>query len=153
MPESKCKLFFDLGQDQWHGFRSESVNATKVWDQKYRLENSPFFAKGVSYKDIVAAEKVKNRLIFVDTILSSGHSTYHVLLKDKMVKPQEWLIYWDPLEEIGCSYEENRELALTMLAIDVPSGTNIREVYKLLELGERAGVWEFEEGHCGHFSV
>ena len=43
------------------------------------------------------------------------------------------------------SYEEG-----DALAVDVPPKADIYEVYSLLEAGEQNGVWEFDEGHCGH---
>jgi hypothetical protein len=51
------------------------------------------------------------------------------------------------LQAAGCSFEgvEGR-----LLAVDVPPRANIHHVYHLLQHGEDDGVWEFEEGHCGH---
>jgi hypothetical protein len=49
------------------------------------------------------------------------------------------------MEIWGCSYEEG-----VVLSVDVPPSVDIYAVYDLLEAGEIAGVWAFEEGHCGH---
>ena len=54
---------------------------------------------------------------------------------------------WEPLEKLGCTYERaNRRL----VAIDVPPRSDVYAVYAVLEDGEKDGLWEFEEGHCGH---
>ncbi len=54
---------------------------------------------------------------------------------------------WRRLQELGCTYERaNRRL----IAIDVPPRTDVYAVYRVLEEGEKAKYWEFEEGHCGH---
>lgn len=58
-----------------------------------------------------------------------------------------WLAYWLPLENAGCTYERATG---RLLAIDVPPLTEIHLAYGLLEAGEQAGVWSFQEGHCGH---
>ena len=34
--------------------------------------------------------------------------------------------------------------------MDVPDATDICEVYKILEEGQKDGVWMFEEGRVGH---
>lgn len=151
--EENCKLFFNLGPNEWHGFFTESVNVSPVGKGKYRIENTPFFARGVSFKDVVSASRQDGRLRFEKVIISSGHSTYRLLLKDRNGNSQPWLEFWKPLEKLGCSYEENKELSLTMLAVDVPSNVCIHDAYELLAEGEEAGVWEFEEGHCGQVGV
>jgi Domain of unknown function (DUF4265) len=51
------------------------------------------------------------------------------------------------LEKDGCTFEGARE---KLLAVDVPPRADIYGVYALLQRGEDAGAWEFEEGHCGH---
>ncbi len=147
------KVFINLPPDEWHGFLTESLNATRVGEGKYRLENTPFFARGVSYKDIVSVSENEGRLVLDKVLISSGHSTYRILLKSDPKGSRRWMDYWKPIEKLGCTYEENRELALTMLAIDIPGNVCVHEAYKLLEEGETAGVWEFEEGHCGQVGV
>ena len=52
---------------------------------------------------------------------------------------------WKPLEKLGCTFEQG-----PVVSVDVPEDANIYKVYDLLDAGERSGVWEFEEGHCGH---
>lgn len=54
---------------------------------------------------------------------------------------------WKPVEALGCTYERATK---RLLAIEVPPTADIYAVYKLLEAGARAGVWSFQEGHCGH---
>lgn len=36
------------------------------------------------------------------------------------------------------------------MSVDVPPPADMYAVYKALEEGESAGLWEFEEAHCGH---
>ena len=143
------KIYFLFGANEWHGHDSESVWAEHVGDGKYKIKNSPFFAKGISFEDVVSVLEKDDMLVFEKTIISAGHSTYRILVKEQDV-PIPFNIYWKPIEKLGCSFEENIEMALRMYAVDVPSTTDIYQVYSLLEAGETAGVWDFEEGHCGH---
>jgi hypothetical protein len=54
---------------------------------------------------------------------------------------------WRKLAELGCSYEQANA---TLLAVDVPTHVDIYAAYTVLEAGAHEGIWEFEEGHCGH---
>ncbi len=138
-----------FGPEEWHGHGSESVWAERISDNKFKLRNSPFFAKGVSFEDIVSTFKDNQNLVYKKTLISAGHSTYRLLVKaDDLPKP--FSVYWKPIENLGCSYEENSEMALRMYAVDVPPTTDVKKVYAFLEMGEEAGVWDFEEGHYGH---
>jgi len=149
MNDKMKKIFFLFGANEWHGHDSESVWGEYVGGNKYKIKNSPFFAKGVSFEDIVSTSEQNKKLIFDKVIISAGHSTYRLLVKEVNV-PSPFYSYWKPIENLGCSYEENAEMALRMYAIDVPASVNIHELYKLLEIGETQGIWDFEEGHCGH---
>jgi hypothetical protein len=120
--------------------------AQKVSDNRYRLRNSPYFARGVSFEDVVFAElDPQEELIFTGVSLRSGHSTYRIILKVELDSLQ-FREHWAPLEKDGCTFEGARE---KLLAVDVPPRADIYGVYALLQRGENAGAWEFEEGHCG----
>lgn len=55
--------------------------------------------------------------------------------------------YADGLFELNCTLER---ATARLAALDVPPEANIHEVYRLLEAGESARVWDFQKGHCGH---
>ena len=143
------KVFFDFENDEWHGHASESLWAEHIHGNKFKIRNSPFFVKGVSFEDIVAAKEVDAKLIFERVLISAGNSTYRLLVKTENI-PNPFLEHWKHLEKLGCSYEKNDEMTMRMFAVDVPSASDIYAVYELLEEGKRAAVWDFEEGHCGH---
>jgi Domain of unknown function (DUF4265) len=141
------KITFPLELGAWHGFATERMWAQKVSDNRYRLRNSPYFARGVSFEDVVFAElDPQEELIFTGVSLRSGHSTYRIVLKFELDSLQ-FREHWAPLEKDGCTFEGARE---KLLAVDVPPRADIYGVYALLQRGENAGAWEFEEGHCGH---
>ncbi len=145
--EHLVRVRFKLEPNAWHGHVTERLWAEKVGGNRYRLRNSPFYAKGVSFLDIVFAEPDPDgQLVFIGVSLRSGHSTYRVMLKIALGQPA-FREHWDPLEELGCRYEGVHG---KLLAVDVPPTADIYRVYKLLESGEEAGTWDFEEGHCGH---
>lgn len=139
------KVTFRLDPGEWHGSATETLWAKKVGPELFRLDNSPFFAFGISYQDVVVARGEEGRLVFVQPFARGGHSTYRILLKDDNRASFESL--WAPLRTAGCTYEEG---PAPLVAVDVPPEADIHEVYRLLQAGEDAGMWSFEEGHCGH---
>lgn len=146
-PTGLVKIVFNLGENAWHGFATERVWAEPVADGRYRLRNSPFYASGVSFEDIVFAKPSKNGdLYFTEVSIRSGHSTYRLFAKHD-VNSGEFNKYWQPLQALGCSFEQATK---HYLSVDIPPKADIYQVYGLLQAGESAGAWEFEEGHCGH---
>lgn len=146
---SLVKVVFYLGRDQWHGFETESVWAERISDNLCRIRNSPFYASGVSFEDVVFVKEQGGLLVFEAVSTASGHSTYRILV-EKSVTKAEFEKYWLPLEKLGCSYESADSGRMSLLAVDVPPSVDVYKAYELFTLGEQSGVWGFEEGHCGH---
>lgn len=146
---SLIKIFFTLDDDDWHGYETESVWVELVSGNRYRLRNTPFFAKGVSFEDVVFAKDKDGDLLFESTSIAAGHSTYRILV-DKTISDDDFSRYWKPLERLGCTYESADRKKMILYAVDVPSKADIYQVYELLDKGEKDGIWGFEEGHCGH---
>lgn len=150
MASSKMvKVLFDTDRKAWHRMTAERLWATPVGISLYRLENSPLYAYGVSYWDIVVARQdAEGDLHFSAVHERGGHSTYRVVLEGSASKA-DFERYWMRMERLGCTYESSRDPE-NAFSIDVPPKSDVHAVYALLEKGEREGVWEFEEGHCGH---
>lgn len=153
----KKKIYFSLDPEDWHGHPSESLWAEKLdnspSDSVYCLLNSPFFTSGISYRDVVRAGPRQDGpgLQFIEVLDRSGHSTYMVLVPPICPDFDE---YWERLNKLGCTYESmtlDTSFGKRLLySIDVPESSNIYDVYEILEQGERANLWIFQEGHCGH---
>lgn len=141
--EGLIKIVFDLEPDVWHGSATETMWAEPVGRTQFRLKNSPFFVFDISAEDIVSAAALGDLWRYKAVTHRGGHSTYRIFaFKDAGGRFDD---HWKSLSELGCSYEEG-----PVLAVDVPPRADIYKVYSLLEAGEQANVWEFEEGHCGH---
>lgn len=139
------KVTFELPPGAWHGSATETLWAEPIGAERYRLENSPFFAFGVSHGDVVLAKPTAKGAVFAETFRRGGHSTYRIIPRPGRAAELE--TSWASLQALGCSYEEGPN---GLLAVDVPPEANIFEVYSALEAGESRDVWTFEEGHCGH---
>ncbi len=145
------KITIPLDAEEWHGYATESVWADKIDAKRCRIRNTPFYAKGISFEDIVFVKTVDGELFFDSVSIAAGHSTYRIITEKKLPEAG-FLKHWRTLEEIGCTYEGADLGTLRLFAIDVPPGASIHQVYELLALGEKDGCWDFEEGHCGHDS-
>lgn len=132
------KVLFYIEQEDGT-FEVESVWAVAE-GAGYRLDNIPFFARGVAWGDVVAAEmEPDGSLRHTGLIAASGHGTIRVLLNS----PADVQRVRDELLSMGCSSERWRT---SLIAVDVPSNVPYGEVRSYLELGERTGLFEYEEG-------
>lgn len=140
------KIVILLPRADWHNHGRESLWAEPIGEDLFRIKNVPFYAEGYAYDDIVHAPRVKDELIVDHIVQRSGHSTYLLFLNEDPVG-NSWVHCWEPLQELGCSYERatNR-----LFAVDVPPATDIYQAYKLFEIGKDSGIWDFQENYCGH---
>jgi hypothetical protein len=140
------KVVIPLAASDWHSYSAESVWAAPVGAGLVRIANVPFYADGLSYADIAGVRDDAGQQVITGVVRRGGHSTYRICLAEDRLS-SGWRSYWLPLEALGCTYERatNR-----LFAIDVPPATDIHAAYDLLDAGEQAGVWSFQEGHCGH---
>jgi hypothetical protein len=145
-PLRKVRVNFE--PDVWHGRASETLWAEGIGDGKYRIRNTPFFAKGIGFLDVIKTKEDDEGLIYVSTVLFSGHSTYRLSLLQPN-NPSQFENCWKALQALGCTYESGAP-EVNLLAVDVPPSADIHAVYGVLESGESDQVWEFEEGHCAH---
>jgi Domain of unknown function (DUF4265) len=154
MTEKLIKVHFELDPSDWHGHASETLWASPIvgteW-RNFRIMNSPFFATGISFRDIVKASAFDNDFIldFKEVVERGGHSTYMILFKATEAR---FSSYWNMLEKNGCSYESmSIKLSIgqrSLFSVDVPPSADIHEIYEILERGESDGVWVFQEGYA-----
>lgn len=147
--EELWKVLIPLPDDAWHGQVSETVWAETLPTGHFRLRNVPFYARGLSFGDVVATRETEESPCTFDRVIErSGHSTYRIRLSEAVsLEDLTFDRYWQPLEAEGCTYERGTE---RLIAVDVPDHAHIHRVYELLAKGEEAGAWSFEEGHCAH---
>jgi Domain of unknown function (DUF4265) len=156
MTDTKERLYFDLDSKDWHGRPNEGLWAERIegtTTPTYRLMNSPFFAREVSFLDTVrAVPRIDGRgLQFAGVVDRSGHSTYMILVPPNSSKFDK---YWKKLQKHGCTFE-SKTMDISggkriLYSVDVPDTADIYDVYSTLDDGEKSNVWMFQEGHVGH---
>lgn len=148
-----CKLLFYLDASDWHARSQETVWADLISESDgktiLRVQNSPFFAKSISFLDLVKGHRTDNDLFVFDQVVErSGHSTYVILCPIEQTAFEE---LWRPLESAGCTYESGEiEISMgkmRMFSVDIPPGKDLLSIYSLLQDGENKGVWIFQESH------
>lgn len=54
--------------------------------------------------------------------------------------------HWPRLAALGCTYAQGGD-ANNLYSVDMPHGVDVHAAYQMLEEGELAGGWIFEDGH------
>lgn len=141
----KIKIRFKLNPEDHQGYEVENLWAEPLGDNHFRILNSPFFTFGVSLDDTVKANADGDVLEFEGIVRRGGHSTYRIFLQgEHTIYDDVFQQYWRPISEQRATLENADD---HVIAVDVPPGTDVSTVYRLLQEGEDAGVWMFEEGH------
>lgn len=153
----KLRVYFRLDPTDWHGRSNEGLWAEPIENATpgtvFRLLNSPFFARGVSYLDIVQTAPRESGVgrEFAGVVDRGGHSTYMILVPPES---KQFPDLWEELRRLGCSYESmtiNLSVGVrTLHSVDVPDVADIHAVYNVLKKGEANDSWMFQEGHAGH---
>ena len=104
----------------------ETLWADPVGPDLYRLDNSPFWAYGVSWRDVVEAHPDPDGMLRMTRVVEkSGHRTVRVFMKPGIDNSPEAKAVMDGVRELGASYEGMNP---TYLAIDIPPGVELMTV-------------------------
>jgi hypothetical protein len=144
MPE-RVKIFFPIVPASEDGITGEWLWTKPLGGGRFEIDNSPFDLYGVSAADIVAADEIKGVMTFKTVVYRGGHSTYRIRLGRSQTR-EDFLRLWPVFEALGCSYEGTSS-EQRVYSIDVPPEADVSKVYALLEAGENASNFEFEEAH------
>lgn len=146
-PKGLDEVIIPLGQDAWHGFAEETMWAKKVSDDLYELQNTPFFAKGLSFLDVVTVKLHNGRLLVMDKSTLSRRSTYRAVVQHDASQASTTRVLQE-LAALGATYESYEDPKWTLYAFDVPASA-VDMTYRTLEAAEREGLLDFEEGNFG----
>lgn len=117
----------------------ETLWATALGNDEYKLDNSPFYAYSVSWEDVVYApvDPDEGRPTFVRVLRKSGNRTVRVIFDPPVAEGNASAGVLQGLVELGCTYEgANRGY----ISINVPPSTKLEDVRKYLI--ERDAQWE-----------
>ena len=147
--ESEARVSFRLEQDEdgYPPVAWERLWAAKVQEGLYRLDNVPFYAKGVSSDDVVLVETLDDELVFRELIQASGNSVIRVYVLDL----EDVQASRDEFRAFGCESELSNVARL--FALEVPAATDFGPVGRLIDAGVNQTRWEYEVGVMRHGSL
>ena len=120
------------------GENIETLWATPVGEGEYQLDNSPFWAYGVSWKDVVAAAPDSDgQLAMTHIVRKSGHRTVRVIFEEPAEPGSRSQAILDGAVALGCSYEGMHP---KYLVLDLPAGVDLMRVATYLT--EHRVQWE-----------
>jgi hypothetical protein len=140
------KILFDLERvDDYPPFEVESVWAVKIVDGMFRIDNIPFYVRGLALGDVVRAKRTGDGALQFDSIAkSSGHSTLRVVFFEADIREG----FCKEIEALGCQWEGAYEPSL--IAVDVPPSSDLSAVLKVLADGCEKEWFDYEEGVIRH---
>ena len=134
------KIHIDL-PNHW-AIGGESMWATHLGNDLYRIENVPFYAYGLNFLDIVHATPDSDETIpeIRKVVNPSGHRTYRVIFSQETHRDKQSELL-ESLMEFEATYERADK---TLVAVDIkPSGDHLA-VYDQLDKYADEGYLGFE---------
>lgn len=110
----KVVVKLEKDEDDYPPADYEGLWALPAGEGLFRIDNVPFFARGIAYGDIVSATAEQQELRFQEVVRPSGHSTLRLIIYDEKDIPSVGAL----LEELGCTIERSHIPGL--LSVDVP---------------------------------
>ncbi len=136
--EPTAKVLFRIPDDDG-GASVETLWAIPLGHDLYRLDNSPFYAYGVSWKDTVLApvDPREGMPTFQRVVERSGNRTVRLVLDPPVDSGNVSDRILQDLVALGCTYEgANR----TYIAVNIPPEVELQDVRSYLIV--RVPQWE-----------
>lgn len=140
---ARVKVSFPISDGQG---AVENMYAQPLGDNRYILDNTPFYVFDISFCDEFFADHVDDEIVFSRVASRGGHSTYRIKIPEG--KGHDYFLkHWGKLEQLGCTFEGSSVNRCRLYAVDIPPNVDVFKAYEVMEEYENQGVWEFEEGH------
>jgi hypothetical protein len=136
------KIMIPLKDDP-SGYEAEWIWAEPDIDGSFVVDNSPFSAYGISYRDVIHARLENGILKFTKIKRKGGHRTIRIRLP-KGHGHSEFMAHWKSIEAMGCTFEGSQSFG-ALYSIDVPSEVDVAAVISIAAQVEDDGTWEYEE--------
>ncbi len=117
----------------------EVLRATRLGGDRFRIDNSPFWAYGVSWQDVVLApySEADGFPLFMAVLERSGNRTVRVALDPPLEPGNESAQLFEDLVALGCSYAS---ASRRYVSVNIPPAVALDAVRAYL-IGNDA-VWE-----------
>jgi hypothetical protein len=138
------KLHIDL-PNHW-ACGGEALWAESLGNDLYAIDNIPFFAYGLNYKDIVRARAAEPSLKpEIEAVVEpSGHRTLRIIFPESNTEAES-LAFVTSLTSFGAGFENNNG---THFAIDIPPDGDYDGLCRYLMDSEHQGLLRYETGEA-----
>ncbi|MFF1265461.1 DUF4265 domain-containing protein [Streptomyces anulatus] len=141
----KVHFRMEMDEDGWPPASVESLWAVDLGDGTVRLDNTPWFVRGIASGDVIRVHREDDGVLYAgETIEPSDNCTIRlIVLKDdgSAAARQTVLQTFLRLGTTGEGIEQFR-----MVALDMPPTADLAKIRKLLEHGAEKEWWHWEEG-------
>ena len=133
-----AKVFFRVPDDQG-GAMVETLWAVPLGQDRFILDNSPFYAYGVSWQDTVLApvDEQEGMPTFQQVLERSGNRTVRVIFDPPVVPGNGSDEVLQGLVSLGCSYEGANP---AYMSVNIPPGVDLQQVCSYLI--QQEAQWE-----------
>ena len=142
----KVRFALDRDESGWPPAESEGLWACPLGAKRFRLDNTPWFVRGVAADDVVEAEPdAAGVLWFVRVLERRDRVVVRVIPRtDGPLRGDRQAVVnaFTPLGVPG----EGMANPVSMVALDIGPDAPLAAVKGLLQRGEADGRWHFEEG-------
>nr|WP_303828264.1 DUF4265 domain-containing protein [Asticcacaulis taihuensis] len=138
---NKIRITFKLERDE-EGYPPndyETLWAEPLEGQLFRIDNAPFFVKGISSDDIVSVVSDGNVTYFDKLIRPSENSTVRIVFYNKFEKDN----IVSHLKYIGCYTEQSHIDSL--VSVEIPNNISFNEVMDYIKMWYDKDVLDYEE--------
>jgi hypothetical protein len=133
-------------KDGWPPASRENIWAVDLGGGRYRIDNIPFYVRGISDGDIVVAKPEDDgRLLFFELVEASLNSTFRLFIFDEEEVPG----VRNTFRDLGCPSEL---VSGGLISLHIPGSVTMKPIATLIEQGEDDGRWDFEEGALRHLN-
>lgn len=146
MKMAKIRFRLDRDEDGWPPAESEGVWAEPLGNNRYRVDNTPWFIRGTSAEDIVQALPDDDGVLwFSETLVQGGHQTIRIIPREDGPLNGDRQAVLDAFAPLNISGEGLSD-QLRIVALDVGPDADVAAVKQLCVDGEADGRWYHEEG-------
>jgi hypothetical protein len=142
----KVRFVLERDEDGWPPAESEGLWAVPVRGDLYRLDNTPWFARGIAADDVVEARPDGDGVLwFAQVRERGGRVVVRVIPREDgpLHGDRKGIIdVFSPL----CVEAEEMSSPVNMVALDIGPDALQSSVKSLLAAGESEGRWYYEEG-------
>jgi hypothetical protein len=145
--DERSRVVFDLEpEDDWPPVEREGLWAEPLGEDEYRLDNVPWFARGVASGDRVLAQPDADGVLKVRERLEwSGRYTIRVIPCGSGTAERQVQEVIDTFSVLGAECEGALP-SFRVIALDIPPTARLSDIKALLIEGEADGRWGYEEG-------